>query len=292
MQSGLLYQPIKFETLQLRTDAGIQYLGNRRQLTNRDRGPILQNVGEKLARQIGQTIHACLVKWRHVVEQGFQVAAHTAILPVSENLVEHDRGTRITAGELAQGGQSLRLGGELPLHLLACSLSAKGFGKSLERLCHLFQAQRAQGDDAEKVEEGIVIVTLCFQALIAATNPEEAGVALQGGAQRPLGIPTDVMKQKIGVIHQKEQPLSAFVGATVNDSKAGGSLLGGRQGSDTFCGGIQFADGMTQVLQGIGQTVEHIGPELAKRGHRVLLFRKTQWQPGSREFGVIFHGQG
>ena len=62
----------------------------------------------------------------------------------------------------------------------------------------------------------------------------------------------------------------------VNSNKVGSSLLGGGQGGDAFCCSIQLADRVPQVLQGIGQTVEHIGPELAERGHSVLFFRKTQ----------------
>ena len=71
MQKALHDQPFQFQALQLGTDAGLGHLGYARQFAERNRRPVFEDVGKQLARQIGQSIHARFVEWRHVVQQGF-----------------------------------------------------------------------------------------------------------------------------------------------------------------------------------------------------------------------------
>ena len=76
-----------------------------------------QDVGQQFARQVGQGIQAGFVQWGHVVEQGFEVAAHMPGVARGQQLVQHDGGARIAARQQAQGGQPLWLRLQLVLHL-------------------------------------------------------------------------------------------------------------------------------------------------------------------------------
>ena len=178
------------------------------------------------------------------------------------------------------------------LHGLPCFAATEGFRQCQQGLLHFGKAQGTQFDNAEKIEEGVVVIAVRLQALVAAANPEQPRIALQGFTQGPMRFTTDVVQQEVGVIDEQEQALPVFVGAAVYGCQAGGCLLSGWQSGDALRRGIERQCCLPPALQGINQAVEHVGPELADRTHRVLFFRKTQRQPGAAQLGIVFHSQG
>ncbi len=162
-------------------------------------------------------------------------------------------------------------------------------------LPHFIQAEGAQLGDAEKIQKRIVVLAVGLQALVAAAHPQQPWLALQYLPQHPLRLGADVVQQQVGVVHQQQQALVLRLADVPQGLQRGFGLFGGRQGGQAGGGGIDGGNGFSGLavaLQRIGQAVEHIGPELRQGVHRVLLFRKSQWQPDGAEAGIVFHGQG